>query len=145
MRHAFCESGHLLKFNGPFTQSNVSLFEKDDLPPLLPTIPESLGGTTQRPRIQEEEPIKLTRLERDLANDVALELPVREQYKIHLLDLAIRPTIFIFDKIQFVDSGSVCPFVAGLDTGSRILYAVRWSDEFVRQFLSPPTSIIRVY
>ena len=76
---------------------------------------------------------------------MALELPVREQYKIRLLDLAIQPTIFIFDKIQFVDSGSVCPFVARLDTDSSILYAVCWSDEFVQQSLSTPTSIIRVY
>ena len=61
MRHAICETGHLLKFNGPLTQSNLFLFEKDELPLLLPKIPESLGGATQRPRIQEEEPIKITR------------------------------------------------------------------------------------
>ena len=86
MRLAIFESGHVLKFNGPFTQSNLFLFEKDGLPPLLPAIPDSIRGSTQRPRIQEEEPIKLTRLERDLADDVALELPVREQYKIYLFE-----------------------------------------------------------
>ena len=86
MRLAIRESGHLLKFNGPFTQSNLFLFEKDELPPLIPAIPGSIGGSPQRPRIQEEEPIKLTRLERDLANDVARELPVREQYKIYLFE-----------------------------------------------------------
>ena len=44
MRHAICETGHLLKFNVPLTQSNLFLFEKDELPLLLPKIPDSLGG-----------------------------------------------------------------------------------------------------
>ena len=78
-----------LKFNGVFTKKTAFLFYEH----MLPSPPSSFAQATllelgpKNSNKAKLEPMKPpTRLERDLADDAALELPSRVQYKIYLFE-----------------------------------------------------------
>ena len=88
MRETLNTWGHSLKFNGVFTQTTAFLFYEH----MLPSPMSSFSQTTaiefgsKNSNKAEVEPIKLTRLEQNMTDDAALELPLREQYKIYLFE-----------------------------------------------------------
>ena len=88
MRETLNSWGHSLKFNGVFTQTTAFLFYEHMLPSPISsfsqTTPVELGPKNSTKA--KFEPIKLTRLEKNLTDDAALELPLREQYKIYLFE-----------------------------------------------------------
>ena len=88
MRETLYSWGHSLKFNGVFTQTTAFLFSEHMLPSPISSfsqaIPLEIGPKNSNKA--KSEPIKLTRLEENLTNDAALELPLREQYKIYLFE-----------------------------------------------------------
>ena len=87
MQQTLKSCSHLLNFNGPFTQNTAFSFHRYML--LAPTsLSQEISfkfGANISDRTKAE-PFKLTRLEEELADDAALELPVREQYKIYLFE-----------------------------------------------------------
>lgn len=88
MRETLNSWGHSLKFNGVFTQTSAFLFYEQMLPSPISSFsqasPVELGA--KNPNKAKVEPIKLTRLEQNMTDDAALELPLREQYKIYLFE-----------------------------------------------------------
>ena len=88
MRETLSSWGHLLKFNGVFTQTTAFLFHEHMLPSPISSssqaTPVEFGpNNSNKAKV---EPIKLTRLEQNMTDDAALELPLREQYKIYLFE-----------------------------------------------------------
>ena len=87
MRETLTSWVHSLKFNGVFTQTTAFLFYEHMLPSPISSFsqasPVQFGAKNPKAKI---EPIKLTRLERNMTDDAALELPLREQYKIYLFE-----------------------------------------------------------
>ena len=88
MRETLHSWGHSLKFNGVFTQSTAFLFYEHMLPSPISSFSQAFSVELGAKNLIKAkiEPIKLTRLEKNMTDDAALELPLREQYKIYLFE-----------------------------------------------------------
>ena len=88
MRETLNSWGHSLRFNGVFTQTTAFLFYEHILPSPISSFSQAtpVERGLKNSKKAKVEPIKLTRLEQSMTDDAALELPLREQYKIYLFE-----------------------------------------------------------
>ena len=82
LRKSICQAGHLYKLNGAFKDTTLFLFSQLHLPdPILSLA--AYAATTATP-IVESEP--MPNLEKEVADDLAIQSLVRVQYKVYLFE-----------------------------------------------------------
>ena len=94
LKLAICNPQHLLQFNGPFSRSTCFLFHHVDLPPRAPHLSELEHAAlfppstvkTQRERAKVADSYFPTKLEQQVIDELRVNEPEREQYKVYLFE-----------------------------------------------------------
>ena len=83
LRKSICQAGHLYKLNGAFKNTTLFLFSQLHLPDPILSLAASAATTIATP-VMESEPIP--DLEKQIADDWAIQSLVRVQYKVYLFE-----------------------------------------------------------